>query len=141
MKTTTQILPGVTAIGWIESRHLQARVNLAAICGMAVPILTDINGINFFDTPTCELARKKEGAATSETAMLKFKTYIRLPNRKKIAFIVTDANGDTYLIGAAEPPFPSVEATRTLGSPSGDPAGIEYEIKHTALRSLIPCVC
>ena len=48
MRTTTQILPGIKAIGWVDCRHLPRRVDLSAICGMTVAVLTDIHPIPFY---------------------------------------------------------------------------------------------
>lgn len=61
MKTSTQILPGIKALGWLDCRALPKRVDLSAICGMPVAILTDIHPIPFFDEPTCECKTKKDG--------------------------------------------------------------------------------
>ena len=140
MKTSTQILPGIKAIGWIDCRHLPRRVDLSAICGMTVAVLTDVHPIPFFDEPTCECKTKKDGAGYEDTATLKFLTSKQLPRGAALGFVVTDVNGNSYLIGSREHPLPIVEPTRQTGIPSGDAAGYEYEIKHVSIRSMVPCV-
>lgn len=139
MKTSTQILPGIKFIGWIECRHLQRRIDLNAICGGVVPVLTNINQIPFFDDPSCECKTSKDCRGYHDTVTLKFSTDELIQSRN-IAFIVTDAGNNSYIIGTREEPFPVVEYTRKTGSPSGDPAGYKYEIKHTGIKSLVPCV-
>ena len=111
MKTSTQILPGIKAVGWVDCRHLPKRVDLSAICGMQVVILTDIHPIQFFDEPTCECKTKKDGAGYR-----------------------------SFLIGSLEAPRPAVECEQRSGVPSGDAAGYSYEIKHVAIKSMVPCV-
>lgn len=139
MRTSTQILPGIKSIGWIDCRHLPRRVDLSAICGMAVPILTDIHPIPFFDEPTCECKTKKDGAGYEDTATLKFLTDKKLPFGALLGFVVTDVNDNSFLIGSLEAPRPQVEYEQRTGIPSGDAAGYSYEIKHVSIKSMVPC--
>lgn len=140
MKTSIQILPGIKAVGWVDCRHLPRRVDLSAICGMPVAILTDIHPIPFFDTPSCECKTKKDGAGYEDTATLKFLTDRQLPLSVPLGFVVTDVNDRSFLIGSLEVPRPAVECEHRSGVPSGDAAGYSYEIKHVAIKSMVPCV-
>lgn len=140
MKTVTQILPGVKFLGWLDSRHLQDNVALAGICRMPVPILTDIHPIDFFDEPQCDCKTKKDGGGYEDTASLKFLTSEELPQGIKMAFIVTDVNDRSFLIGSKERPVPIPAPERRLGKPDGDAAGCFYEVSHVAIKSLIPCI-
>lgn len=140
MRTSTQILPGIKAIGWVDCRHLPRRVDLSAICGMTVAVLTDVHPIPFFDEPTCECKTKKDGAGYEDTATLKFLTSEKLPRSASLGFVVTDVNGQSYLIGSLEAPQPQVECNQQTGIPSGDAAGYAYEIKHVSIKSMVPCV-
>lgn len=140
MKTTTQILPGIKSIGWIDCRALPRRVDLSAICGMTVAILTDIHPIDFFNEPACECKTKKDGGGYEDTASLKFLTGSELPRYGALGFVVTDVSDRSFLIGSLENPRPVVEYEQRAGVPSGDPAGFSYEIKHVAIKSMVPCV-
>ena len=140
MRTSTQILPGIKAIGWVDCRHLPRRVALSAICGMRVAVLTDVHPIPFFDEPTCECQTKKDGAGYQDTATLKFSSSEKLPRSACLGFVVTDVNGNSYLLGSHEAPHPIIELTRQTGIPSDDAAGYEYEIKHVSIKSMVPCV-
>ncbi|MDE6009402.1 MAG: hypothetical protein K2G90_09370 [Muribaculaceae bacterium] len=140
MKTTTQILPGIKFIGWLDCRNLPCMVALSAICRIPVPIFTDVNPIDFFGNPECQRQTKKEGGGYEETASLKFLSDTELPATSFLGFVITDANGISYLIGSREPPHPIVEMTRRTGTPSSDNAGILYDIKHVALRTLMQCI-
>lgn len=140
MRTSTQILPGIKAIGWVDCRHLPRRVDLSAICGMSVAVLTDIHPIEFFGEPQCECKTKKDGAGYEDTATLKFLTSQKLPRSASLGFVVTDVNGKSFLIGSLEAPHPQVECNQQTGIPSGDAAGYEYEIRHVAIKSMVPCL-
>lgn len=140
MRCSTQILPGVKAIGWLDCRHLPRRVDLSAICGMTVAVLTDIHPIPFFDEPTCECKTTKDGAGYKDTVTLKFSTGARLPFGAALGFVVTDVNDKSYLIGSLEHPLPMVECEQHTGIPSGDAAGYAYEINHISIKSMVPCV-
>lgn len=140
MKTTTQILPGVNFIGWLDSRHLTANVALAGICRMPIPILTTITPIDFFDEPQCECKTKKDSGGYEDTASLKFLCGEKLPDRLPLAFVVTDNNGRSFLIGSKEHPLAIVQPDERLGKPDGDNVGIFYEITHVAIKSLVPCI-
>ena len=116
MRTTIQILPGIKAIGWVDCRHLPKRVDLSAICGMSVSVLTDIHPIPFFDEPTCECQHRKDGAGYQDTATLKFLTDKELPRSATLGFVVTDVNDKSFLIGSLEAPRPQVECHQLTGA-------------------------
>lgn len=139
MKTTTQILPGVRAIGWLDCRLLQRRVDLHGICRTKVPVLTAVERINFFDEPTCSCKTLRESGLVTATASLKFHSDALLPIHRDLGFVVTDQSGNNYLIGCKEPPFPKVEVEMSAGAPDGDGAGFFYTVSHTALATLIEC--
>ena len=139
MRTSIQILPGIKAIGWVDCHRLPANVALSAICGMQVVILTEILPIAFFDEPTCQCKTKKDGGGYEDTATLKFLTERKLPNGAVLGFVVTDVNDKSFLIGSLESPHPTIETERRTGIPSGDAAGYEYEIRHVAIKSMVPC--
>lgn len=140
MKTSIQILPGIKAIGWVDCNLLPTLIAQKAICGMNVAVMTDIHPIRFFDEPTCQCKTKKDGAGYEDTATLKFVTDTKLPRSATLGFVVTDVNDKSFLIGSLETPHPIVENERRTGRPSGDAAGYEYEIKHVAIKSMVPCI-
>ena len=139
MRTNVQILPGVKAVGWLDCNNLPNRVDLMGICRQNFGIFTNITAVEFFDEPECFCKREKSGGSYCETASLKFQCGQRLPEYIRLGFVVTDIAGQSYLIGSKEAPRPIVEVEQKAGSPSGDAASFYYEIKHTALKTLIPC--
>lgn len=140
MKTTTTILPGVKAIGWVDCEKLPRRVDLHGICRTPVPVLTAINPVEFFDEPDCRCKTVKESGSFTDTATLKFSCGELLPIHLHIGFVVTDTNGKSWLIGAKEAPFPKLNVEHRLGECDGDAAGFQYEITHVAIKSMVACL-
>ena len=140
MKTSKQILPGIKSIGWVECQRLPRRVDLNGICGIAVSVLADVHPLEFFGEPTCECKTVRDGAAQQDTVTLKFNSSQTIPHGAVPAFVVEDVNGKSWLIGSRECPRPVVEYEKISGTASGDSAGYAYEVRHTAIKSLVPCV-
>lgn len=140
MRTTRQILPGIRAIAWVDCESLIPDIALRSIARMAVPVLTALHEVDFFDSPECECVTENDNGNRTETATLKFLSGTLLPLRKPIGFVVTTVDGDTYLIGTAEKPYPQVKMSIDFGAPDGDSGGFEYEITHTAIKTLVNCV-
>lgn len=140
MNTTQQILPGIKAIYWLDSRHLPRRVDLHAIAGDAVAVLTDLYPIRFTDTPECSCVSERDNGGYVETASLTFACLDLLPIHRPLAFVVTDIAGCHWLIGAKEHPQPLLKVEALCGTPDGDHAGFRYEIKHVAVKSMTPCL-
>lgn len=139
MKTSTQILPGIKRIYYIDSAKLPFRVDLSHICGMEIAILNDLVPVEFYDTPSCSCTSKNDGKTITQEAKLEFHSNIRLPQNIRPSFVVTDVNDNNFLIGSKEMPLPKVGYTYDAGKPGSTEAGYKYEISHNAIRTLIPC--
>lgn len=141
MKNSIQVLPGISRIGWLDCSKLTDNVALAGICGMPVPILTDVHNIDFCDAPSCERKSSKENGDYSDSVTLKFCSASKLDRRNQLAFVATDVNGVNWLIGSKEVPNAVISEKQSTGTANGDPAVFEYEVTHVAIRSMIPCIC
>ncbi len=139
MKTTKQILPGVKFIGWVYAHKLIPDITLRGIARMPVPIFTDIHEVQFFDDPKCECVTTNDNGHHLDTVTLKFASEDVIPTEVNIALIVTDIDGNSYIIGSRDSPYTVIKRTISLGVRDGDAAGVEYEITHKAIKSLIPC--
>ena len=135
----TQSLPGIKFIGFVESDKLQREMMLKALANLPVGIFTDITPIVFCGVPTCEAVSTYNNNGRIEQTTLRFKTLDALPTSRHVAFIVTDCNGQSYVIGQREKPRPIVKVTRETGTPDGDPAVATVEVTLYAQKSLIPC--
>ena len=90
-------------------------IALRGIAMMPVPVLTEIHNVPFFDEPTCECVTENDGGNRTDTAKLKFASEDLLPLKEHLAFVVTAIDGNSYIIGARETPFPVVKLTVAVG--------------------------
>lgn len=141
MKSSIQILPGIKFIGWLDGNKLQRAVGCAGIVGQSVGIFTDIHEVVICDYADCRRKTEREHGAHKDTVTLKFLSVDRIPYDRmpNIAFVVTDVNDATYLIGSLEHPQAEVQCEQLTGIPGGDAAGYSYEVKHCTYRSMVPC--
>lgn len=139
MKTSIQILPGIKSIGWVDCSFLPENIALCAICDMSIALICLVHNIDFFGDPTCECTTKKEAGSIQQTVSLKFSSNQDLPRGIDFGFVIVDTNNQKYLIGTKEPPYTSIEIQKSTGTPSGNNTSKNFEVKHCALRTLIPC--
>ena len=135
----TQSLPGIKFIGHVPSVNLQREIMYKHLAGIPVGVFTDITPIAFCGVPTCEAESIYNNNGRIEQVTLRFKTLDVLPLHRHVAYVITDCNGQSYIIGQREKPRPIVKVTRDTGTPNGDPAVCSVEITIYAQKALIPC--
>lgn len=134
-----QSLPGIKAIGYVPAERLQREIMYKHLAGVPVGIFTDVTPIAFVGVPTCEAVSTYNNNGRVEQAILRFQTLDEVPLYRHIAFVITDCNGQSYIIGQREKPRPIIKASGHTGTPNGDPAVRSYEVTLYAQKSLIPC--
>ena len=139
MNETVQSLPGIKAIGYVDADKLSPNVMLKGICNNPIGVFTDVVNIPFCGIPTCTIGDEYDAHGRLQTVTLSFATNDFVPNHRRIAFVVTDVSGQSFLIGAKEPPHPTVKFTINFGTPDGDAAVTSYEVKHVAIRAIMKC--
>lgn len=132
-------LPGIKFIGFVVAENLQREMMFKHLAGIPVGVFTDITPIAFCGVPTCEAVSTYNKNGRIEQTTLRFRTLDVLPTTRHVAFVVTDCNNQSYIIGQHEKPRPIVKVTRDTGTPNGDPAVATVEITLYAQKSLIPC--
>ena len=135
----SQSLPGIKFIGYVLADNLQREMMNKHLANLPVGIFTDITPIAFCGVPTCEAVSTYNNNGRIEQTTLRFKTLDDLPTYRHVAYIVTDCNNQSYIIGQREKPRPIVKITRDTGTPNGDPSVCSVEITLYAQKSLIPC--
>lgn len=135
----TQSLPGIKFIGYVLADNLQREMMNKHLANLPVGIFTDITPIAFCGVPTCEAVSTYNNNGRIEQTTLRFKTLDDLPTYRHVAYVVTDCNNQSYIIGQREKPRPIVKITRDTGTPNGDPSVATVEITLYAQKSLIPC--
>lgn len=137
---TCQSLPGIKSIGIVPAERLQREIMYKHLAGIPVGVFTDVSPIAFVGTPTCEAVSTYNKNGRVEQTTLRFNTLYDLLAYRHVAFVVTDCNGQSYIIGQHERPRPIVKLTQNTGTPDGDPAVMSVEVTLYAQKSLIPCI-
>lgn len=134
----TVTLPGIKAIGWIDCDKLMPHVALRGICKMDTPVLTKITWIDFTDAK-CSNKTEYSNNGNKDTTTLKFESTTLIPIHLNFGFVVTDVNGQSYLIGSKEA-VPKLESGCNCGFPGDESAGFEYNVTWITIKGLIPCI-
>lgn len=137
---TVQSLPGISAIYRVPASAVAKLAQIAAISGMAAPIFTDLTEICITGDAKAQCKTETTSNSSTQTATLTFKSTDALPADQIWAFIIRDVENNTWLIGSSQPPFPKISATRSTGSTESEAAVTSYEITHTDIRTMIPCI-
>lgn len=134
---STISLPGIFKIGFLECSKLAPQLALKSIAGVPIAILTDITNVFFSGVPTCEAVSDNDNNGRSEKTTLKFITTQKIPEDRPLAFVIHCVNGQIFLVGAKERPFPIVKITNNTGTASGNVSAYSVEITHLAIKSLL----
>lgn len=134
---STISLPGIFKIGFLECSKLAPQLALKSIAGVPIAILTEITDVIFSGEATCEAVSENDNNGKSEKTTLKFTTTQKIPDNSPLAFVVQCVNGQKFLVGAKERPYPIVKITTDTGTTSGNASAYFVEITHIALKSLL----
>lgn len=131
-------LPGIKSIAVTEATDLPSQLAMQSLAGLPISAPYSPEDIPFHGEATCECTQTNT-PAQSETVELTFSSLVELPADKHLAFLVTDANRQPYLIGTRED-HPAIERKQSFGSPDADSNLYTYTIQMNAPRALIRCV-
>ena len=132
-------LPGITKAWYIQRNNLPDDVVYRAVAGIPVTLQEQPISINLKGQAVCEVEQSFDNNSYIEKAKLAFLTLDDVPTEKHPAFVIETADGDHYVIGAKERPYPTVKITRSTGQPDGDPSVRKYEVSFTAKKALALC--
>ena len=133
-------LPSITKIAYLPCSELSADIAFRCKVGLPVAVYAVTTPVTFCGTPLCDTVTELENKVRISHTTLTFSTIEELPTAFPIAFVVTTANGRSYLIGAMERPFPVVKIESTTGAPDGDTATDKVTVTFSAPKALVPCV-
>ena len=138
MNTSCNALPGIISVACLSNENVQPHSDLKCLAGVPIEVFTEPLNVPLHGAATCETVSSRSKNGRSETTTLRFKSLSTLPVDRRLAFIITVASRQRYLVGLHEPPYPIIKCTRTTGTPGGDAAVMAYEVTFTALKSLVP---
>lgn len=131
-----QSLPGIKSIGYLPCANLSPLIMQKHIVGIPVGVFSAITPIEHYGNASCEAESEYDHGRKLQKAKLKFSTTDDIPIDKHLAFVVTDAEGKSWLIGLREPPYPIAEYVRIIDMSNNI---WELEVIFSHRKSLIPC--
>jgi hypothetical protein len=132
-------LPGIQYVWYISRDHLPDDVVYRSVVGMSITLLEQPIRINLKGEAICEVEQSIDNNSYIEKVKLTFLTLDDVPLDQYPAFLFQTIDGDIYLIGAKERPYPTVKITRSTGQPDGDASVRKYEVTFTAKKALARC--
>ena len=132
-------LPGIQYVWYISRDHLPDDVVYRSVVGMSITLLEQPISINLKGEAVCEVEQSIDNNSYIEKVKLTFLTLDDVPINQYPAFLFQTIDGDIYLLGAKERPYPTVKITRSTGQPDGDASVRKYEVTFTAKKALARC--
>ena len=129
-------LPGITHVWYIQRDYLPDDVVYRAVAGIPITLSEQPISITMKGEAFCEVEQSFDNNSYIEKSKLTFLTLDDVPTDLHPAFVIETVDGDVYVIGAKERPYPTVKIIRTTGQPDGDPSVKKYEVSFTAKKAL-----
>jgi hypothetical protein len=132
-------LPGITKAWYIQRNYLPDDVVYRSVACIPVTLKEQPISINLKGEAICEVEQSFDNNSYIEKSKLTLYTLDEVPTDQHPAFVIETVDGDKYVIGAKERPYPTVKITRSTGQPDGDPSVRKYEVSFTAKKALALC--
>ena len=132
-------LPGITKVWYIHRDYLPDDVVYRAVAGIPIALQNQPVSITLKGEAVCEVEQSFDNNSYIEKTKLAFLSLDDMPTDQHPAFVIQTVNGDRYVIGAKERPYPTVKITRSTGQPDGDPSVRKYEVSFIAKKALALC--
>ncbi len=131
-------LPGISRIAYVLAEGLSPHIAMQAIAKVPVGVFARLSFLSFDKrTALCETETELDNNDTLETVTLTFYSNDDLPTGH-LCFVVTLVNGEKFLIGTNEAPFPVVKREQSSGLPDGDSHTTKYTISYSSQVVLVP---
>ena len=129
-------LPGITKVWYILRDYLPDDVVYRAVAGIPITLSEQPISITMKGEAFCEVEQSFDNNSYIEKSKLTFLTLDDVPTDLHPAFVIETVDGDVYVIGAKERPYPTVKIIRTTGQPDGDPSVRKYEVLFTGKKAI-----
>lgn len=133
-------LPGLRTVRYCRCSDLPRSLMLMSQAGV-IPTLSictlDLTAVEFIGEATLSVDGSTSCGARSEKSTIQFSSLEELPEGVPLAFIVTDVNAVSYVVGTREPRYPVVDYSQTTGKPGHDRNIRTYKITHVGAKSAV----
>lgn len=132
------ILPGISSIYVIKTSALPAHLRERSMAGETPTLFCNLVSIFFGHEAIASDNSESKDSGVDLKASLNFHSELLPFHRSKdnFAFVIKTSNGELFLLGTKEPPFPVVKITNSTSNPSEGKAGFEVDVEWPGL--LIP---
>ena len=132
-----QSLPNIIDIYKVPCASLVPNITEKYRAGLPVAIFPLPSPIEQYGNASCEAEQEYDNGGYSEKAVLQFTTTENISQFPPLAFVVTDAGGQSYIIGTKEAPYPIMEITQTIDK---EVHVNTVKVTFTRPKSLVPCL-
>ena len=131
-----QSLPALKSIAYLPCSLVSPDTLEKYLASIPVGIFAAVTRVVHFESSTCEAEAEYNNGVSYEKTTLQFRTTDDIPPSQDIAFVVTDVQGKSFLIGHRERPYPMVAVTSIIDK---DTNIFEVKVQFSARKSLILC--
>ena len=131
-----QSLPGIKAIAFLPCKLLSPNIVEKFLAGVPIGVFSTSTPIAHYGNASCEAESEYTGGTYYESTTLQFTTTDDIRQSQQLAFVVTDVNNHTYVIGCKEAPYPVVDITTNIDK---DNNFSHVKVSFSRQKSLIPC--
>jgi hypothetical protein len=132
-----QSLPNIIDIYIVPCASLVPNITEKYRAGLPVAIFPLPSPIEQYGNASCEAEQEYDNGGYSEKTVLQFTTTENISQFPPLAFVVTDAGGQSYIIGTKEAPYPIMEITQTIDK---EVHVNTVKVTFTRPKSLVPCL-
>ena len=132
-----QSLPDIIAVYRMPCKELIPNITEKYRAHVPVGIYPLPTAIEICGNSSCEAEQEFENGGYYEKTVLQFNTTEDISQSPPQAFVITDAQGQSYIIGTRELPYPMVEVTKTIDKETNVNT---VKVTFTRRKSLVPCV-
>ena len=133
-----QSLPGIVSIHTVECSRLQPQLMLRAMSKLPNAVFAPLTPRNHIGEPICNTISEYLNGSRSEKTTLEFISDEDFDANIPLAFVVKCVNGEAYLIGRKEHPYPIITITHTTGTTTSEASSYKIEVNFIAPKTLIP---
>lgn len=127
-------LPSILSIAYLPCSDLPRHILPMALSGMTPTVAEDGMLVDLYPGAKCSADSEIVNGLSLEKTTLEFDTLTEVPRNRPLAFLVRCVNGESYVIGHREPPFPAVEIKTEI---SDERNIYSVKVKFNSARSLV----
>lgn len=115
MPVVTWKIPGIRSIHFVDAATLPCDCDALARVGMPLVLAVDDPGQQLFDEPECTVTETHTRAGVKYDARLTFVTDSMPRVITDAGVVVVTHDGDAFLLGRREAPYPRISVSRSTG--------------------------